>query len=65
MEEAAQEHALYYNDDLVANLQLRWGSGFMSPGGAEEIRHMREASTFPVARASTSDVGSAAMIACW
>jgi ubiquinone/menaquinone biosynthesis C-methylase UbiE len=40
MEEAGQVHALYYSDDLVANLQLRWGAGFMSPGGGAELRHM-------------------------
>ena len=33
-------HALYYNDDLVTNLQLRWGAGFLSPGGEEEIARM-------------------------
>jgi len=33
-------HALYYNDDLVTNLQLRWGEGFLSPGGATEIARM-------------------------
>jgi phosphoethanolamine N-methyltransferase len=40
MDEAGQAHALYYSDDLVANLQLRWGAGFMSPGGAAELSHM-------------------------
>jgi phosphoethanolamine N-methyltransferase len=40
MDEAGEAHALYYTDDLVANLQLRWGAGFMSPGGAAELRHM-------------------------
>ena len=33
-------HALYYTDDLVVNLQLRWGDGFLSPGGAEELARM-------------------------
>lgn len=33
-------HALYYNDDLITNLQLRWGEGFLSPGGEEEIARM-------------------------
>lgn len=35
-----EKHALYYTDDLIANLQLRWGDGFMSPGGAEELARM-------------------------
>lgn len=34
------EHALYYTDDLIENLQLRWGDGFMSPGGKAELAHM-------------------------
>lgn len=33
-------HALYYSDDLVTNLQLRWGDGFLSPGGASELARM-------------------------
>jgi len=34
------EHALYYTNSLIENLQLRWGDGFMSPGGADELAHM-------------------------
>ncbi|PQO24147.1 SAM-dependent methyltransferase [Rhodobacteraceae bacterium WD3A24] len=34
------EHALYYTDALIENLQLRWGSGFLSPGGADELARM-------------------------
>lgn len=34
------QHALYYTDDLIANLQIRWGEGLMSPGGAEELARM-------------------------
>lgn len=34
------QHALYYTDALIENLQLRWGAGFLSPGGAEELAHM-------------------------
>lgn len=34
------DHALYYTDDLIDNLQLRWGEGFMSPGGGEELRRI-------------------------
>jgi len=33
-------HALYYSDALIANLQLRWGDGFMSPGGEPELARM-------------------------
>lgn len=33
-------HPLYYSDDLVTNLQLRWGEGFLSPGGESEIARM-------------------------
>jgi SAM-dependent methyltransferase len=40
MDEDRPAHALYYDDDLVANLQLRWGAGFMSPGGRAELAHM-------------------------
>lgn len=34
------QHALYYTDALIENLQLRWGEGFLSPGGAEELGRM-------------------------
>lgn len=34
------EHALYYSDALIENLQLRWGEGFMSPGGRAELARM-------------------------
>ena len=40
MTETDSGHALYYTDDLIENLQLRWGEGFMSPGGAAELRRM-------------------------
>ncbi len=33
-------HALYYTDDLITNLQLRWGEGFMSPSGEKELARM-------------------------
>jgi len=36
----AAGHALYYTDDLLENLQLRWGEGFLSPGGADELARM-------------------------
>jgi len=39
---AAPEHALYYTDELIENLQLRWGTGFLSPGGAEELAQMMQ-----------------------
>ncbi|RIA56294.1 class I SAM-dependent methyltransferase [Dichotomicrobium thermohalophilum] len=34
---ADADHALYYSDDLMTNLQLRYGEGMLSPGGAEEL----------------------------
>jgi len=34
------EHALYYTDALVEKLQLRWGDGCLSPGGAPELARM-------------------------
>ncbi|WP_412509428.1 class I SAM-dependent methyltransferase [Roseovarius sp. SYSU LYC5161] len=34
------QHALYYTDALLENLQLRWGAGFLSPGGAPELARM-------------------------
>ena len=34
------EHALYYTDTLVEKLQLRWGDGFLSPGGEDELARM-------------------------
>lgn len=34
------QHALYYSSDLVTNLQLRWGAGFLSPGGETELSRM-------------------------
>jgi phosphoethanolamine N-methyltransferase len=34
------EHALYYTDALLEKLQLRWGDGFLSPGGEEELGRM-------------------------
>ena len=33
-------YALYYNSDLITNLQLRWGEGFLSPGGEPELARM-------------------------
>lgn len=29
-----------YSDKVIALLELRWGEGFMSPGGAEEVAHI-------------------------
>ncbi len=34
------EHALYYSDDLMTNLQLRYGEGMLSPGGAQELARL-------------------------
>jgi phosphoethanolamine N-methyltransferase len=48
-------HALYYTDDLIENLQLRWGEGFLSPGGAEELARMLQG--IDVAGARVLDFG--------
>mgnify|MGYP006280136195 CR=1 FL=1 len=40
MNDRDEGHALYYSDDLVANLQLRWGDGHLSPGGPDELARM-------------------------
>lgn len=40
MTQEPDSHALYYTNDLITNLQLRWGEGFMSPGGAPELARM-------------------------
>ncbi|MEI4233775.1 methyltransferase domain-containing protein [Roseovarius sp. D22-M7] len=49
------QHALYYTDALLENLQLRWGEGFLSPGGAPELRRML--SGLDVAGRSVLDLG--------
>lgn len=49
------EHALYYSDSLIENLQLRWGEGFMSPGGAAELARMFE--DVDLSGASVLDLG--------
>jgi 2-polyprenyl-3-methyl-5-hydroxy-6-metoxy-1,4-benzoquinol methylase len=40
MANGTEQHALYYTSDLVTNLQLRWGTGFLSPGGESELGRM-------------------------
>ncbi len=40
MIQESESHVLYYTDELITNLQLRWGDGFMSPGGARELARM-------------------------
>ena len=37
-----EEGEIEYTDDLIANLELRWGEGFLSPGGADEIAKLLE-----------------------
>jgi 2-polyprenyl-3-methyl-5-hydroxy-6-metoxy-1,4-benzoquinol methylase len=32
-----EEHESEYSDDLIARLELLWGDGFLSPGGAAEV----------------------------
>jgi phosphoethanolamine N-methyltransferase len=38
--DGTDDQALYYSDELLENLQLRWGEGFLSPGGREELARM-------------------------
>jgi SAM-dependent methyltransferase len=40
MTDESEKHELYYTSDLVTNLQLRWGEGFLSPGGESELARM-------------------------
>lgn len=40
MNASTTDHALYYSDDLMANLQLRFGEGMLSPGGAKELAEL-------------------------
>lgn len=49
------EHALYYTDVLVEKLQLRWGEGFLSPGGEDELARML--GDVPVAGSLILDLG--------
>lgn len=35
-----EDHAVVYSDDFIAKLELLWGDGFLSPGGAEEIAEL-------------------------
>jgi len=39
-EQSAEQ--LFYSDNLITNLQLRWGGGFLSPGGSKELALMLE-----------------------
>ena len=34
------DSGIVYSDDFVANLELLWGEGFLSPGGPEEIAEL-------------------------
>lgn len=34
------EHEVVYDDTLIDKLELRWGRGFMSPGGPDEIAEL-------------------------
>lgn len=52
---SAPDHALYYTDALIENLQLRWGEGFLSPGGADELDRMLHG--IDVAGAHVLDLG--------
>jgi phosphoethanolamine N-methyltransferase len=34
------DHTVVYGDDFIAKLELLWGDGFLSPGGADEIAEL-------------------------
>jgi phosphoethanolamine N-methyltransferase len=44
-----------YDDAVVARLELIWGDGFLSPGGAEEVREMLRG--VPIADRQVLDIG--------
>jgi len=58
------EHALYYDDELLEKLQLRWGDGLLSPGGAEELARMLRGVPVWGVPGSTSAVVSVVMMNC-
>lgn len=45
----------FYTEELIAKLELRWGEGFLSPGGAEEVALMLKG--VPVRGATVLDFG--------
>jgi len=42
MSHVEEEGEIEYTDDLIVNLELRWGEGFLSPGGADEVGRLIE-----------------------
>ena len=46
-----------YDDAMLALLQIIWGDGFLSPGGAEEIERLLEGSDISGFRRSILDIG--------
>ncbi len=50
-----EEHQSEYSDDLIARLELLWGDGFLSPGGAAEVAIVLEG--LDVAGRHVLDVG--------
>jgi ubiquinone/menaquinone biosynthesis C-methylase UbiE len=50
---AGQEHE--YSDDVIALLELRWGDGFLSPGGAAEVARLLEGAE--IAGCEVLDIG--------
>lgn len=51
----ASDDSNAYGEDRIAELELRWGEGFLSPGGAEEVALMLEG--VPVHDATVLDFG--------
>ena len=50
-----------YSDDFIANLELLWGEGFLSPGGAEEIAELFRGADLTGARVLNFGSGLGAM----
>ena len=51
-----QEHEDEYTDEFVQTLELIWGDGFLSPGGAAEVAMALDG--VDIAAKSVSQVGS-------
>lgn len=49
------DHEHEYSDDVIALLELRWGDGFLSPGGAAEVARLLEGAE--IAGCEVLDIG--------
>jgi SAM-dependent methyltransferase len=50
-----EEGEVFYTEGLIANLELRWGEGFLSPGGVDEVARLFEG--IDIAGLDVLDVG--------